>query len=298
MRHLPAHIIPARRMLAGRPHRAGFTLVELLVVITIMLILLGITVAGINYSRTGDKVSSAARQVQSFLAGARDRAIHADEARGVRLFIEQSLGGSPAALRTVTTMAYIAPGGTWEAPRDSAKIQLERVDGNSDGDYEDAVDLVTIVRGFNNPGWWNLKRRGLLVDGMRIRIPAGPSGNWYPLTTGNATTNPTLDVTQPPPDQQLLLLQIPYADAGDAGQLVAHRDLTYEIELPTRMLPQDPSILPDGVVIDLDGSKVPSVWRPTAATGSVYSGYMDVMFSPRGSVIGDAAGVGVLHFAS
>lgn len=278
-----------------RPDRGAFTLTELMIVIAIIVTLLGITVGGVNYARSSDRVSGAARQVQSFLSGARSRAMHSNEPRGVRFFIEQNLGGSAAALRTVTTMAYIAPGGTWAAPKDSRRIQLERIDGNGDGDFQDAVDTVSIIRGFNNPGWWNLKRRGLLVDGMRIRIPAD-TGDWYPITVGTDTTNPSLDVTSPPPDVQFLFLQVPFADEGEKGQQIALREQTYEIELPTRVLPEAPAILPDGVVIDLDGSQVPSSWRPTAATGGVYSGFMDIMFSPRGNVIGDSAGTGLMHF--
>lgn len=277
----------------AQPNRRGYTLVELLIVITIILILMSMTLATVNYARTGDKVSSASRQVQSFIAGARSRAMYADEVRGVRLFVEQNLGGSAAASRTVTTMAYIAPGGTWASPKDSADIQIERPDYNGDGDYNDpGEDLATIVRGFNNPGWWNLKRRGLLVDGMRIRIPA-QTGNWYPISLGTDASNPTLVLTSPPPDEQLLQLQIPFNGGVQSSQHVVGT-YTYEIELPTRLLPQDPSILPDKTVIDLDGSQVPASWRPTSA-GGVYSGYMDILFSPRGNIIGDAAGAGLLH---
>ncbi|MEZ6132072.1 MAG: prepilin-type N-terminal cleavage/methylation domain-containing protein [Planctomycetaceae bacterium] len=278
-----------------RPFNAGFTLVELLIVITIILIILGMTLATINYSRSSDRVAGAARQVQSFIAGARSRAMYARESRGVRLFIEQDLGGSPAGLRTVTTLAYISPGGTWAAPKDSSLIQLERIDGNGDGKYDDESDLITLVRGFNNPGWWNLKRRGMLFDGMRIRIPAG-TGSWYPISVGTDITNPTLDITNAPPDEQLLSLQVPYGNDGNSASKtrVLPGKLTYEIELPTRLLPQDPSVLPDGIVIDLDGSKVPNSWRPSSIAGA-YSGYMDIIFSPRGNIIGDAAGEGVLH---
>lgn len=277
--------------------RHGFTLVELLIVITIIVIILGMTLATIDYSRNGDKVSAGARQVQSFLAGARNRAMYADEIRGVRLFLEQDLGPAGAATRTVTTMAYIAPGGYWAAPKDSSQIYLERSDGNGDGDFDDEdFDHVNIIRGIDNPGWWNLKRRGMLFDGMRIRIPAG-TGDWYPISVGNDTTNPTLDITVAPPDEQILFLQIPFANAGNSSSNPQRipGTYTYEIELPTRLLPQDPAILPEDVVIDLDGSKVPASWRPSPSTGFVHSGYMDILFSPRGNIIGDAAGSGVMH---
>ena len=274
-----------RQKRGSRPGtRSGFTLVELLVVMGIIVILLTMTLMTVNFTRESDRVRGAAGQVQSFLAGARDRAIYSKEPRGVRFFV------SPENPRAVTTMAYIAPGGVWSSPENSVNVRLERIDGNGDGDFSDSVDFVTRVHGMQNPGWWNLKRRGWLVDGLRIRIPKGPTGNWYPIDTS------LIDITVPPSADQILLLQIPFADGGNTGQFVAHNDLTYEIELPAKLLAQDPSILPDSVVIDLDGSKIPDGWRPQAVqNGLQYSGYMDVIFSPRGNILGDAAGAGVIH---
>jgi hypothetical protein len=259
----------------------------LLVVITIIVILLTMTVLTVKFTNEEDRVRGAARQIQSFLAGARDRAIYSKEPRGVRLFVSQE---NP---RAVTTMAYIAPGGTWSSPENSAGVSLERVDGFSgtaDGDFDDPEDQVVRIHGFQNPGWWNLKRRGLLVDGLRIRIPKGPTGNWYPIDTR------LIDAAIAPTADQILLLQIPYADAGEKGQLVAHTNLTYEIELPAKLLAQDPAILPESVIVDLDSSKIPDGWRPQFGLNSGnYSGYMDVIFSPRGNILGDAAGAGVMH---
>ncbi len=289
--------------------RSAFTLVEMLIVITIVVIIMSMTLGAFSFIRSSDRVSGAAGQVQSFFAGARDRAIYSDEMRGVRLFVEPAPPGSPAGAsafsRTITSMAYIGPGGTWSAPTDSGGIDLMRIDGNvlndptkpaslpgvdADGDFEDPQDLLIKIRGKNNPGWWNLKRRGWLVNGLRMRIPAGPAGNWYTINTA------LIDTTVAPTDDQFLILDIPYADGGNAGQEIAWRDQTYEIELPARILPQEPMLMPDGVVIDLDGSSVPNVWRPASTGNSLYSGYMDVWFSPRGNVVGDAAAKGVLHF--
>jgi len=276
--------------------RSAFTLVELLIVITIIVVLLTMTALTVKFSNDSDRVRGAGRQIQSFLAGARDRAIYAKEPRGVRFFV------SPENSRAVTTMAYIAPGGTWSSPENSAVVSLERVDINGDGDfldnnlefpggssqYRNEPD-VFIVHGKQNPGWWNLKRRGWLVDGLRIRIPKGPTGNWYPINTG------LIDITVAPTADQFLLLTIPYADSGEAGQQIAHGELSYEIELPPRLLPQNPSILPESVVIDLDGSKIPAGWQLSPAAGAQYSGYMDIIFSARGNIIGGAAGAGVIH---
>lgn len=264
--------------------RSGFTLLELLVVISIIVILLTMTLLAVNFTRNSDRVSSAAQQIRSYIEGARDRAIYSKEPRGVRLFV------SPENPRAVTTMAYIAPGGTWSSPENSSNIDLLRIDGNSNGSFRDAQDTIRKVRGNNNPGWWNLKRRGWLVDGMRIRIPKGPTGIWYPVDTS------LIDISSPPTDVQILRLQVPYADVGEEpDNEVAHRNLDYELELPARVLSQDPAILPDGVIVDLDGSKVPTGWRPVSTGNTQYSGFMDIVFSPRGNLVGEAAGAGVMH---
>lgn len=295
-----------RRFNRQQIRRGGFTLIELLIVITIVLILMSLTVATFSYVRESDRVSAEASKMQSFISGARDRAIYNDEMRGVRLFVEPPPPGTSAIAssfsRTVTSMAYIAPGGTWNAPEHSANIDIMRIDGNvlnapggtppADGDFEDPEDLLIKIRGSNNPGWWNLKRRGWLVDGLRMRIPAGPTGHWYTINTG------LIDVTAAPTADQFLILDVPFADGGNQGEEVAWESLTYEIELPPRILPVEPALLADGVVIDLDGSDIPNIWRPdtTAAGNGLYSGYMDIWFSPRGNLIGEAAAAGVLHF--
>ncbi len=68
--------------------RSAFTLVEMLVVITIMLVMMGVTVAVINVSVDGERVRSGASQIQSYLAGARDRAAFAGRPCGIRLFLD------------------------------------------------------------------------------------------------------------------------------------------------------------------------------------------------------------------
>ena len=78
-----------RRMRDGIPgSRSAFTLVEMLVVITILLVMMGVTVSVINVSAEGERIRSGAGQVQSYLAGARDRAAFAGRPCGVRLFLD------------------------------------------------------------------------------------------------------------------------------------------------------------------------------------------------------------------
>lgn len=272
------------RMSAGRQ---GFTLVELLVVISIMILILTMTVMAVNFSRDSERVVGSALQVQSFLSGARDRAIQSQEPRGVRFFLDADNH------RAITAMAYIDPDEMWR----EGTIQLQRPDTDGNGVADSAG--VTVVAGAGTH-WWQLKRRGLLFDGLRIRIPAGVSGKWYSISTAQ------IDLTNPPPATQYLVLATPYAELGDTNQskvkaFESGGPENYELELPPRILPNEPVQLPENTIIDLDASNVPLGWRPlsTAASGTGnfdYSHYMDVVFSPRGTVIGGAAAGGVIHF--
>ena len=174
------------RLLQRSLLRAGYTLVEILIVVGILVVLLTMTLMTVRFTRDGDRVTAAAGQIQSFLAGARDRAIYARAPRGVRLFLDTN---NP---RTVSSMVYIDPSESWN----DGVIQLRRwdpeldgatntgggpVDINQDGSPDDPKSVWMVVG--EGTAWWELKRRGLLFDGMRIRIPRGPGGSWYPINT-------------------------------------------------------------------------------------------------------------------
>ncbi len=182
-------------------HRCGFTLIELLIVVAILLILAGITVGLWTASMGSDRMRGAARQMQSALLGARDRAIYAGDARGLRLTLDPNLSSSVAnppgagmpLVAAVTSMQYIQQ----NAPRTYTQheIQLERLDLNNDL-VADSPNVV-IVRGmtrYDGSHWQNLtsfyqlQQAGLLVNGARIQIPAPSSSNpnggtWYTLDT-------------------------------------------------------------------------------------------------------------------
>jgi len=284
--------------------RAGYTLIELLVVVSIVVIILSMTLMAVNFSRDGDRVTGAANQIQSFLGGARDRAIYAKAPRGVRFFLD------PDNPRAVSSMVYIDPAETWS----DGVIQLRRWDPegdgrtnlvppdpdiNGDGVADNPADIWMVAGA--GTAWWELKRRGMLFDGMRIRIPKGPQGSWYPIDTR------LIDITNPPTELQALILSIPYRDPGDTPKEKAQAfdsggPENYELQLPPRILPMEPVILPQGTVIDLDGSKLPDAWRPfvvgqNQSSGNLqYSQYMDVIYSQRGTVVGSAASGGVIHF--
>ena len=105
MRQLPA--TSGMRMPPQRGRR-GFTLVELLVVVAIVLIMAGLTLAVWTSTASADRIRSAARQVQSAILGARDRAIYAPRVasssaaqyRGLRLIRNADDSGSPETVKS------------------------------------------------------------------------------------------------------------------------------------------------------------------------------------------------------
>lgn len=319
--------------------RTGFTLVELLIVVGLLLLLAGMTVSAINLTVDGDKVRSGARQVQSYLEGARDRAIYSREPRGVRFLLNPN-DPIPGNSRTVSSMVFIAPTENWS----DGSIRLERLDDDSDNtgapdhNPDNVADvsgsLATVVRGFiyvdrngdnrDATGWCDLYKRKLLYDGVRIRIPSD-SGTWYTIRTRllqyadvEENTFGTRMANYPP----RLELTLPYREsptAVDPTEVIAFSPgpQSYELEVPPTVLPnQEPVLMPKGVVIHLDrssdnveqlaagtpasnrGNKLPDSWKVASSdpSGFSYTSQMDVMFSPRGVVIGPAAQRGLIHF--
>lgn len=271
--------------------KSGLTLIELLIVVTIFLLLTTFTVVAVDFSFESERVAAAARQTQSLLEGSRDRSIRAREPRGVRLILDSD----PDNGRMVSSLIYVGAAEPWT----EGTIQLQREDTSPADGVADAEDVLIVV-GSLDTLWNKLSQRGFLgVPGQhtpRIKIPGDKNGTWYRVHTGLLGVNPL--------NPNVLRLVHPYRDPGttEVTEVVAFDGgsgpLTYELELPPRVLPDaDPVLLPDGVVIDLDASDVPTAWRPPAgsAINAPYSSRMDLMFSPRGTLIGTTAGTGLIH---
>lgn len=114
------------RRMAGR--RKGFTLTELLVAIGIIVLLTSLTIGAVRLSVTTEVVRGGARQVQSLIEGARDRAIYAGEARGIRLLVDDA---DPTICRTII---YIGSAGSYESQPDSN-------DANFNGNREEPLTV-------------------------------------------------------------------------------------------------------------------------------------------------------------
>lgn len=278
----------------------GFTLVELLVVVSIMLIMTGLVVGIYTTATNSDRIRSAARQMQSAMMGAHDRAIHAKQARGIRLNIDGSDPNHPY----VTSMAYIQP-----VPR--------QFYGHGTPYYvafcpaTSAATNLTMLRG-NNVDWLKLVSLGLLNVGSRVRIPAH-TGQWYTIssvvgtpavgaTSSSPSVAPTSGITQTDiyltaPLKQTLGQGVgqPYPSGATVGYDSTNARGTVELELANQVMPnQAPLQLPTGIAIDLNNSSIPWIW--TTSGGSPYSNQMDIMFSPLGNVTGPAAAQGLIIF--
>ena len=125
--------VPVRGACLSPSRRLAFTLTELLVVIMIMIILTTLTVSAYNFSMSSERSRSAARGVQSYLEGARDRAIYSGEPRGVRFLVDRD---NP---RTVSSMVYIGESEPWT----QGVIRLERLDDDDDK-VADGPDVVPV----------------------------------------------------------------------------------------------------------------------------------------------------------
>ncbi|MFV0443129.1 MAG: Tfp pilus assembly protein FimT/FimU [Planctomycetaceae bacterium] len=170
--------------------------------------------------------------------------------------------------------------------------------------------------------WKQLRQRKLLAHtgeyvGARIKIPA-QLNSWFPIVAvnsrislvGDSPLSASLYPSQFADTEAVVITiagQYPLSktrpDPFVAGASQDYATITttskgvttvdYEIELAPPILPGSvPQTFPNGIAIDLDGSKIPTSWQ----SGGSYINHLDILFSPRGEVIGSAASAGIMHF--
>ncbi|VAX41870.1 hypothetical protein MNBD_PLANCTO02-2907, partial [hydrothermal vent metagenome] len=245
-----------------RSSRLAFTLVELLVVMSILLILAGITLATINVTMNSERIGMGSRQVQAFIEGARDRALHAGQPRGVRFIIDQNLSDSPGATNPkfyCRSMVYIGPPTLLNNGFVSVDTSLPN------------TELTSFPS-----NWNNYYQRGLLADGARIRIFNSTETNWYILKIVDDGSG---NISQ-------VFLTRSFTGSSSTGQ-------SYELQLEPAVLPlQEPRQFAQGIVIDVANSDVPTSWR----SGTTFQNTkLDIMYGPNGAVFGPAASSGSIH---
>lgn len=260
--------------------RAGFTLVELMVVIGILLLIAAMTLSVVNLSITGDRTRGAARQIQSYLEGARGRAIYGGNATtqggtyqcGVR-FIRDS--NNP---NLVASMQYVEV----DPERGALAAGVFGIQYDANNLAKRLVGTVGSPNEQLNTHWLTSYQQGLIFNNQVILM----DNRRYQIDTSELQAG-----------NEVLLLQTPYVGTsmftapGDVNGFAVPkmRQPPYKLLLaPQPMANQEPRSLGNGVVLDLNLSK------GLAAFGSTLQ--IDLMFSPRGTVVGPLAGTGIVEF--
>jgi prepilin-type N-terminal cleavage/methylation domain-containing protein len=283
--------------------RSGFTLTELLIVIGILLIMSTMALAVFGTNRSSDKMRSAARVAQSAFLGAKDRAMHAKDFRGVRMTRDQNgpqfANGIPC---LVSGFAFTQPIPLQTYAQGTVDFERYDMDQNKSADSAQ----IAVVRGLS-ANWAQLATSSSIFPNPgQIRIPA-TTGQWYQFfaqTTGTgpyvlSATNQVLQLASPYQGA----FTVPFANAGtvpNANDVVAvpasNSSATCDIQFGNDVLPfHQPIPLPSGVVIDLrySSTNIQFLAGTGFATGSIAPN-IDISFSPRGSVQGAVGGLGSL----
>jgi hypothetical protein len=247
-------------------------------VVAIMLATTTLVVLSFNGKST-DRIRSAARIAQSAFLGAKDRALHATDFRGLRLTVD------PGNTNLVTGFVYVQP--NQHDPYPDRSIQLEY----------DSSGNVTVVRGYSvvpppldpraikTVDWFSVNSK--FATPGQIRIPAG-TGQWYAFTNywsdqqGNEYIQLAVPFTSLPPINSR-------ASGQPAFPINDTETSSCDIQFIFDVLPfHQPVSLPAGVVIDLRycSQNVQSLAQTSAA---------DIVFSPRGSVAGATGGSGAIY---
>jgi hypothetical protein len=286
-----------------------------------MLILAVITIRLVNTSLDSDRLKAGSRELQSYLAGARDRAIYAGQPRGVRFIPDandpysvhsfvyigaptnfsdgQTMGATPGStgigpsLATIQTLYSLANRGVLLA---GAQLLLSTTGSTSqNGSYYSIAPFVPALPA--DPPMW---QPGIPYSLGSTIQPATTNGHTYVCTTGgtSGTTEPAW-----PPAQAAQI-----TDGTNPGAVVWTEfswvltknyvgtvpvQASYSLQVAPSQLPSEqPRTLPQNIVIDLRTSVLPAGWTFPPTPSSTY----DVLFSPAGTVIGPVAASGRVHF--
>ncbi|HZU38924.1 MAG TPA: prepilin-type N-terminal cleavage/methylation domain-containing protein [Gemmataceae bacterium] len=242
------------------PRRSGFTLVEMLVALGIILILASLTVAFLPALNDRQRATQGASQVQNALDTARHRALRDGSPRGVRLVVDATTasGGSAA-----TTLQFI------EQPEDFTGGNAAVTAVNSATTPPTATVQLTgapdLFGGFG-PGssaYWAVQPGDYFVLGgtNAFLIVGGPTSSTAGGTTGdtftiNAQGSATM-ATVSSPTPAYAILRAPRVMTGD-----------------------DPMQLPDKVGVDLAANR--SVLSADSHGGQAY---YDILFDPSGRLL-------------
>ena len=250
------------RQVGNLPHRrGGFTLVEMLVVLGILLTLAAMTVAFLPTLNNYQKVQSGASRVQGWFLTAKQRALRDQVPRGIRLLVETINGR-----QVVRTLQYT------EQPEDYS------------------LGLLTV----------SADSQHATVSGSGVDLGGGfdPSGNASNLSFWPVQPGDFLMVGQDPTKPIFRITFVTSNNFSPANQIttananlpVASASLYRVIRAPRALAGEAPLLLPQDVVIDVTGDKDTNLnprasQIPNGGSASAVQ-YYDILFAPTGAVTG------------
>lgn len=257
-------------------HRRGVTLVELLVVVTLLSILLGIAATAARTGTRGKKQREAARQINAFIAGARTRAVELDRSVGIEI-----VNNRPNEPQAGTTLYMVETPPPYAGDLTSAFVELRSI-----GSY-------TAQLAFNVSNSTNLPYHSpdatLMTDPNFIRagdaVFLGYNNQPYlvssvpaALSSGYRLVNITWQIDQPSP--------FPWITSAPTGP--NYPGLPFQVYRQPQRNSVTPLQIPTGACIDLAFSGMGTTGQQLASfdlEASVPSEeYAKIMFSPNGTI--------------
>jgi len=242
------------------------------------------------------RIPGAARDIQSYLEGARDRAIFRGQPVGVRLYLDPNgVQNDTGNSITVNSMVYVAT-----PPALTGRLDIRQSVPGSTPPEDDLRSIINIRN--DAPGLWNTiaQNRALIDTNLSMQIEIrDPTTGVFSLYRMSYDSVAAADGTG-------WKLTRPFTGTVLVG-------LPYKLTLLPAVIPnQTTRDLPSGVAINLESSRVngriPSFWyQPQVAVNATnpadngqYITYMDIMFTPSGTGVGAASGAGMiqLHIAA